>query len=175
HADRVPGHESIEQVQGQVMGAEVERYPDRAMRELLRRVHRRGRGNHDGAVGDDRAAAELAALDPGLLHAAVVAPLARVVHVGLALLEEPPVTGERIQSVRAGDAGFGLPVLGAGVAVGEFDGEPLTLEEALVVRDYLGQTLERSRRFQHEPLHGAPPALFVDPRPWRAWYLTMVS
>ena len=135
HRDGIARQESLEQLQREVMRPEIERHADRAMRELLRRVHRRGRGNHDGAVGDDRAAAELAALDPGLLHAAVVAPLARVVHVGLALLEEPPVTGERIQSVRAGDAGFGLPLLGAGVAVGEFDGEPLTLEEALVVRD----------------------------------------
>src|SRR5712692_5329399 len=41
-----------------------------------------------------------------------------------------------------------------------FDVESFLLEQALVVGDQLGQTLERGGRLQYEPLHGTPPGSF---------------
>src|SRR4029077_3862475 len=100
------------------------------------------------------------ALDAGLLDAAVVAPFARVVHVGLTLFEEAAVTRERVQSARTGDIDHGLLLLRAGVTVDPFDVEPFLLEQTLVVGDQLGQTLERGGRSTHGPLHGTPPGSF---------------
>src|SRR3954471_21044124 len=91
-------------MQREIMGAEVERHADRLAGELLRREHRRLRPYHDRREGDDAAPPELAAADLGVLDAAVVAPFAGIVHVGLALLEHLAVAGERIESLRARDA-----------------------------------------------------------------------
>src|SRR2546427_8640687 len=157
HPDRLSGHEALQQVEREVVRAKIERHADRAIRELLRRVDRRRRRDHDGAIGDDGAATELAALDAGLLDTAVVAPFARVVHVGLTLFEEATVTRERVQSARTGDIDHGLLLLRASFTVDPFDVEPFLLEQALVIGDQLGQTLERGGRLQYEPLHGTPP------------------
>src|SRR5437899_6545998 len=132
------------------MRAKIERHADRAIRELLRRVDRRHRRDHDGAIGDDGAATELAALDAGLLDAAVVAPFARVVHVGLTLFEEAAVTRERVQSARAGDIDHGLLLLRTGVTVDPFDVEPFLREQALAVDDERRQTVKPADRLQYE-------------------------
>src|SRR2546425_7391910 len=177
HPDRLSGHEALQQVEREVVRAKIERHADRAIRELLRRVDRRRRRDHDGAIGDDGAATELAALDAGLLDAAVVAPFARVVHVGLTLFEEAAVTRERVQSARTGDINHRLLRLRAGVTVDPFDVEPFLLEQALVVGDQLGQTLERGGRLQYEPLHGTPPGSFSAVLHGRcpASYLTLAA
>ena len=94
--DLVARHEAFEQMQREIVRAGVERHADRAAGELLRRVDRRIRPHHDGGIGDDGAAADLAAADAGGAGAAVVAPFAGVVHVGLALLEQRAVAAERI-------------------------------------------------------------------------------
>src|SRR5262249_11564035 len=92
--------------------------------------------------------------------AAVVAPFARVVHVGLTSFEEAAVTRERVQSAGTGDIEDGLLFLRAGVTVDPFDVESFLLEQAFVVGDQLGQTLKRGGRLQYEPLHGTPPGSF---------------
>src|SRR5437660_12480817 len=107
------------------MRAKIERHADRAIRELLRRVDRRHRRDHDGAIGDDGAATELAALDAGLLDGAVVAPFARVVHVGLTLFEDAAVARERVQSARTRDIDHGSLLLRAGVTVDPYAVESL--------------------------------------------------
>ncbi len=81
-------------MQREIVGAEVERHADAAVGELLGGVDRRVRAHHDRREGDDAAAAELPAADLGVLDATVVAPLAGVVHVGLALLEQAAMAGE---------------------------------------------------------------------------------
>src|SRR5262249_57491667 len=91
--------------------------------------------------------------------AAVVAPFARVVHVGLTSFEEAAVTRERVQSARTGDIDHGLLFLRAGVAVDPFDVESFLLEQALVVGDQLGQTLKRGGRLQYEPFMARLPPL----------------
>src|SRR5262249_4490911 len=160
HPDRLSGHEALQQVEREVVRAKIERHADRAIRELLRRVDRRRRRHHDRAIGDDGAATELAALDTGLLDAAVVAPFARVVHVGLTLFAEAAVAPETVQSAGPGDVAPVLLLLRAGVTVDPFEVESFLLEQALVVGDQLGQTLERGGRLQYEPLHGTPPGSF---------------
>src|SRR5262249_42533521 len=105
----------------------------------------------------DGAAADLPAALAGLLHAAVVAPFAGVVHVGLALLEQLAMARERIDTLRTGDRGVDL-LLDALLAVGPLDREPLRGAEPFVIGDELRQPLERRRRFQHELLHGSAPS-----------------
>src|SRR5215207_887907 len=82
------------------MRAEVEWHADCLAGQLLSGEHLRIRPYHDGGVGDDAAPADLAAADLSILDAAVVAPFAGVVHVGLALLEHLAVAGERVQPLR---------------------------------------------------------------------------
>src|SRR5262249_39719124 len=109
------------------------------------------------------AAAELAAARARVLYAAIVAPLAGVIHVRLALLEQLAVAGEGIDVLGAGDVRFDLflhPLL----AVGPFDQKPFLLEKSLVIGDELGQSLEWRRRFQDELLHGLAPGVLGEPR-----------
>ena len=106
------------------------------------------------AVGHDGAAAELAAAGAGLLHPAVVAPLAGIVHVGLALLEQLAVAGEGIDALRAGHVGLDL-LLDALLAVGPLDRDALLLEQALVVGDELRQPLERRGGLQNQLFHAS--------------------
>src|SRR6516225_10574544 len=86
-------------MQHEIVRAEIERYADGAVGELLRGVDRRIRPNHDRREGNDRAPAELAAALAGILNAAVIAPFAGVVHVGLALLQQPAVADEWIETL----------------------------------------------------------------------------
>src|SRR5262249_21417953 len=109
-------------------------------------------------VGDDRAAAEVAAARARVLHAAIIAPLAGVIHVRLALLEQVAVGGEGIDALGAGDVGLDL-LLHALLAVGPLDLESFLREQPLVIGDELGQSLERRRRFQDELLHGLAPGM----------------
>jgi hypothetical protein len=91
---------------------------------------------------DDGAATDLPAADAGVLYAAIVSPFTGVVHVRLALPEQPAVAGERINPFRAGHVALDLfraPL----VAVGSFDQQSFLREQALVIRDQLRQTLER--------------------------------
>ena len=104
--DHVARHETFEHVQRDVMGAEIKRHADDAVGELLRRIDRRirraPRSPNKRRWRGGRAAGCLA----GVLHAAVIAPFAGVVHVGLALLEELAVAGERIDAFRRRHIGF---------------------------------------------------------------------
>src|SRR5256714_15459640 len=90
------------------MRAGIERDADTATGELLGGVDRRIRPHHDRRKSHDRAAADLTATDAGGVGAAVIAPLAGVVHVGLAGLEQLAVTAERIDALRAIDQCLGL-------------------------------------------------------------------
>jgi hypothetical protein len=103
-------------------------------------------------VGHNGAPADLAAAEPGVLDTAVVPPLAGVVHIGLPLLEQLAVAGERVEPFRADhvDVGRLLDVL---LAVGPFDREALVLEQAFVVGDKLRQSLERGGGFEDQLLH----------------------
>src|SRR5262249_59619273 len=88
-----------------------------------------------------------------VLHPAVIAPFAGVIHVRLALLEQLAVTGEGVDPFRAGHVGldsFLHPLL----AVGPLDQDPFFLEQPLVIGDELGQSLERRRGLQDELFHG---------------------
>src|SRR5262249_40610352 len=89
----------------------------------------------------------------GILHTAVIAPLAGVVHVRLALLEQPAVAGERIDPFRVGHVGLDL-FLDPLLAVGPLDHDPFFLEQSLVIGDELSQSLERRRGLQDELFHG---------------------
>jgi len=84
---------------------------------------------------------------------AVVAPFAGIVHVGLALLEQPAMAREGIDGGRIGDARVGALKLDV-LAVGPFDLEPFSCEEAFVIGYELGQALERRGGFEHQRLHG---------------------
>src|SRR5262249_3248306 len=88
-----------------------------------------------------------------VLHPAVIAPFAGVIHVRLALLEQLAVAGEGVDPFRAGHVGldfFLQPLL----AVGPLDQDPFFLEQPLVIGDELRQSLERRRGFQDELFHG---------------------
>ena len=132
--DHVARQEALQHVQRDIVGAEIERHADGLVGELLRREHRRIRRHHERGVGHDGATAELAAARARLLHAAVIAPLAGIVHVRLALLEQLAVAGKGIDALRAGDVGLDL-LLDALLAVGPLDDEPLLLEQTLVIGD----------------------------------------
>src|SRR5262249_5628548 len=103
-------------------------------------------------IGHDGAAADLAAAVAGVLHAAVIAPLARVIHIGFALLEQATMARERIYALLARDAGVGR-LFDAPVAVGPLEPGPPLGEQALVIGDEFRQPLERRRRFQHQLFH----------------------
>jgi len=109
------------------VGSKIERHADGAAGELLRREHRRVRRHDQGRVGDDSAAAELAAAGARVLHPAVVAPFAGVIHVRLALLEQLAMTGEGVDPFRAGHVGLDY-FLDPLLAVGPLDQDPFFLE-----------------------------------------------
>ncbi len=154
---------TFEHVQRDVVGAEIERHADGAVGELLRGIDRRIGRDHERRIGDDGAAAELAASRARVLHAAIVAPLAGVIHVRLALLEQLAVAGEGIDAFGARHVRFDL-LLHSLLAVGPLDQKPFLLEQPLVIGDELGQPLERRRRFQNELLHGLAPGVGVEQR-----------
>ena len=88
----------------------------------------------------------------GVLHAAVIAPFAGVIHVGLALFEKLAVTGERVDALQRRHAGVDL-LLDAGLAVGPLDFEALLREQAFIVGDKFRQPLEWRRGFENELFH----------------------
>jgi hypothetical protein len=139
-------------MQRDVMSAEIERHADGTVGELLRRINRRIGPHHDGGISDDGAAAELSAALAGVLDAAVIAPFAGVIHVGLALFEKLAVTGERIDALRRRHAGLDL-LLDAGLAVGPLDFKALLREQAVVVSDQFRQALERRCGFEDKLFH----------------------
>jgi hypothetical protein len=147
------------------MGAEIERHADGAARQLLGGVDGRVRSNCERGIGDDAAAAELAATGPGILDAAVVPPFACVVHVRLALLEQLAVARKRVESLRTDHVDLG-PLVHVLLAVGPLDDQPLFLEQPLVIGHQFRQSLKRRGGFQNELLHGTalPHAATMDRR-----------
>ena len=136
--DLVAPHEALQHVQRDVVRAEIERHTDHLVGELLRRVDRRVRRHDHRGVGDDGAAAELAAAGVGRADAAVVAPLAGVVHVRLALLEQLAVAGERIDVfglVTVRSTFFSTPCSRSAHSTCK----PFLLEQALVIGDQFRQ------------------------------------
>src|SRR5690349_22474119 len=105
------------------MRTEIERHSDIAVGKLLRCVDRRLRTHNNGAIRDDAAPSDLPRANARILHAAVIAPLAGVVHIGLALFQQAAMARERVKALLAGDADFGL-LLDAFFTVGPFDREP---------------------------------------------------
>src|SRR6516162_8798279 len=85
-------------MQHEIMRAEIERHANDPIGELLRRVNRRIRPYHDRCITDNGATAELPAAPAGLLNAAVITPFASIVQVGLALLQQAAVAGERVHA-----------------------------------------------------------------------------
>src|ERR1700733_5766280 len=106
----------------QIMTAEIKRNADRAVGKLLRRIDRRIRPYHDRGIGENGAPSELTAARSGVGDTTVIAPLAGVVHVGLALLEKLAVAGERGDALRRRHTGLD-PLVDAGLTVGPFDTE----------------------------------------------------
>src|SRR5262249_34295643 len=87
--------------------------------------------------------------DAGRVGAAVVAPFASVIHVGLALLEQLAMAGERIGALHVAQRGVGG--LDAGfVAIGPFGLQALAGEQAFVKGHGLWQSLERGGGFENE-------------------------
>ena len=85
--DQVARQEPFEHLVCQIMGAEIIRHGDHFSGQLLRRIHVGLGRDHDTGPHHDRAAAKLAAFCLGILHTAVIAPFAGVVHVRAALFE----------------------------------------------------------------------------------------
>jgi hypothetical protein len=85
-------------------------------------------------------------------HAAVISPLAGVVHVGLAEFEQTAVAGEGIQALGRGDIRLGF-LLDALVAIGPLDRQAFLLEQTFVIRDQFRQPLKGRRCFQNQLLH----------------------
>jgi hypothetical protein len=120
---------------------------DRNVGELLRRLDLRV-GTHDKRrERHDRATTDLAAADLGGLNARIVAPFAGVVEIGLALLHHLAVAIEAAGVLVAGDVHLGA-LVDALLAVHPFDLDAFLLEQALGIRDELGQSLEWRCRFQ---------------------------
>ena len=94
-----------------------------------------------------------AGVDAGVLHPAVVAPFAGVVHVGLALLEEHAVTRVRVRVLGLGDVGVGILVSRS--PVGKLDGQPFLLEQALFVCHQFTQALKRRGALKNQLFHRA--------------------
>ncbi|MPZ41115.1 MAG: hypothetical protein GEU95_24330 [Rhizobiales bacterium] len=152
HIDQLARYEAFQEVQREVMRAGIERHADRAAGKLLRGVDRRVGAHHDGGVGDDGAAADLAAADIGCTGAAVVAPFAGIVHVGFALFEQRAMAAEGIggfdvfqRGVGGLDAGF--------ITVCPLDLHAFLGEQAFVIGYELRQTLKWGGGFEDELLH----------------------
>ena len=151
--DLVARNEAFQHLQGQIVGAEEERHADQAVGELLRGLHRRFRPHHQCRIGHDRAAADLAAADLGALDPRIVAPLAGIIEVRLAFLEQLAVAGKTRRFVVIGIGDVELRgLVDALLAIGPFDGEAFLLEQALVVGDQLRQSLERRGGFEPQCL-----------------------
>src|SRR4029079_5362085 len=146
--------EALEQMQRNIVGPKVERHANGNVSELLRRVDRGVGTDDDRCIGDDGAAADLAASLAGFLDTAVITPLAGIVHVGLAVLEHLAMSQEGIESLWRDDIGGNTLRVGAFVAIGPLDLKSLLFEQAFVVGDDLRQALERLGVFQREFLHG---------------------
>jgi hypothetical protein len=142
-------------MQREIMRAEVERHPDQLAGELLRGEHLGVRPHRDRGIADDGAPADLAAADLGVLDAAVVAPFAGVVEVGLALLEHLAVARERIEALRA--VHIGSRALVFALALDPLDGQAFLREQAFFVGDQFRQSLERRGGFEDELFHGEAP------------------
>ena len=143
------------------MGAEIERHADGVDWRVAAACRPANSGRTTTRrIGHDGAAAELAAALAGILDAAVIAPFAGVVHVGLALFQQLAVAGERVDAFRVGDVRLDF-LLDAGFAVGPFDLEAFLGEQAFVIGDELRQSLERRGRFQYEFFHRRLRAAFV--------------
>src|SRR5205085_9633048 len=132
------------------------RHPDDLVGELLRCIDRRIRGDHHRRKADDGAPADLATAGAGASDPAIISPFAGVVHVGLALFEQPAVAGERVDALRAGNAEVEL-LLDAPVAIRPLDLESLLLEQALVIRDQFRQAPDTPRALHNEFLHDLAP------------------
>src|SRR5262249_15582568 len=112
---------------------------------------------------------ELAAAGARVLHPAVIAPFAGVIHVRLALLEQLAVAGEGIDTFRADHVGLDF-FLHPLFAVGPLDQEPFLLEQSLVIGDELRQPLERRWGLQDELFHGLGSEAWVSSsRPRGHW------
>src|SRR5262249_52041850 len=117
-------------------------------------------------IADNGAAPDLPAANASRIGAAVVAPFAGVVHVGLALLEQLAMAGERIRALHVGKRGVGG--LDAGfIAIGPFDSQALAGEQAFIIGHELGQSLERGGGFENELAQGGfllcrPSAQFAE-------------
>ena len=99
------------------------------------------------APGEDVVAAAGGGADP-----AIVAPFARIIHVGLALLEQGAVTDERIGTFHIGQ-GCVRGLDASLVAIRPFDDQAFLLEQAFLIGHQLRQSLERRGGFQHQLLH----------------------
>jgi hypothetical protein len=77
--DLVARNEALQHLQRQVMRSEEERHADLPVGELLRGLNRRICPHDKRREGHDRTAADLAAADPGVADAGIVAPLAGVI------------------------------------------------------------------------------------------------
>src|ERR1044071_413215 len=117
------------------MGAEIERHANRNICELLRRVNRGFWTNDNRRIGDDRAAADLAASFASFLNATVVAPLARVVHVGLAHLKHLAVAQKGIEPLGRDNVGGDALMIDALVAIRPSDLQAFLFKETLVIGD----------------------------------------
>src|SRR5215213_10738560 len=114
-------------MQREIMGAEIKWHADRFVRQLLRGVDRRIRRHDDRGVSYNAAPADLAAARACLLHATIVAPFTGIVEIGLTLLEQLAVAGERVDASGACDVHLRL-FLHPFFAVRPLDREPFLLE-----------------------------------------------
>src|SRR5215467_14869155 len=112
-------------MQRHIVGAKVERHGDRYVRQLLRRIDGGLRTDDDRRIGYDGAAADLPTSFACFLNAAVVAPLAGVVHIGLADLEHLAVAQEAIESLGRDDVCSNTLIIGTLLAVRPLDRKPL--------------------------------------------------
>src|SRR5215475_3804385 len=138
------------------MGAEIKWHPDHLVCELLWRIHRRVRSHDHRSVRNNGTAAELAATGIGRTNAAVVAPLAGVIHIRLTLFEQLSVAGEWIDVLRAGDRDVDL-LLNALLAVSPLHVKAFFLEQALLIGHQLRQSLEWRGGLEHQRLHVSAP------------------
>ena len=140
--------EAAEQMQRHIVGAEVERHADRDIGELLRRIDRGLGADDDRRVGDDGATPDLPAGLAGLLDAAVVAPFAGIIHVGLAVLEHLAVAQERVEALGRDDIRCDMLQYFAPLSRSAHSiCKPFLLEQSFFIGDDLGQPLERVRSF----------------------------
>jgi len=152
--DHVARHESFQHMQCEVVRAKIEWNADAAICQLLWSVDRRIRPHRDRGIRHDSAAADLSAAHARVLDAAVVAPFAGVVHVGLALLQQPAMAVERVQVLRARDV-YLRGAVDAGIDILPDDLKSFLGEQAFGVRHQFRQSLEWCRRFQMQCFHCA--------------------